>query len=93
MLEADGRTVAVLLGRPEGDDWDEAVEELARVLEGVRRRGLRRGVFKRQDREHRRGDYFLLQDGFTKGPGQKVPLNRRVFLLRHTLVLCRSRAI
>ncbi|KAJ6484705.1 hypothetical protein C8R45DRAFT_803409, partial [Mycena sanguinolenta] len=75
LLEAEGRTVGVLLGQPEGEDWDEVMEELARVLEGVRRRGLRRGVFKSQNRGHRRGDFFVLQDGFTKGPGQKKPGN------------------
>ncbi|KAJ6503842.1 hypothetical protein C8R45DRAFT_1185853 [Mycena sanguinolenta] len=34
LLEAEGRTVGVLLGQPEVDDWAEAIDKLARVLEG-----------------------------------------------------------
>jgi hypothetical protein len=29
-------------------------------------------VFKRQERRHRRGDFYVLKGGLTKGPGQKV---------------------
>ncbi|KAF7364444.1 hypothetical protein MSAN_01105500 [Mycena sanguinolenta] len=75
ILDSLGRIVAVLLGRPEGEDWDDVMAELVRVFEGVRRRGLKRGVFKALNRRHRRGDFYVLQDGFTKGPGQKKPGN------------------
>ncbi|KAJ7241519.1 hypothetical protein B0H12DRAFT_1024123, partial [Mycena haematopus] len=75
ILDADGRIVAVLLGRPEGDDWDEGVEEMVRVFEAVRKRGIARGVFKAQHRRHRRGNFHVLKGGFTKGPGSKRPGN------------------
>ncbi|KAJ6598618.1 hypothetical protein B0H10DRAFT_2085668 [Mycena sp. CBHHK59/15] len=75
ILDADGRIVAVLLGRPEGENWDAVIAELERLLEGVRLRGLQRGVFKAKHRQHWRGSYFSLADGVTKGPGQKKPGN------------------
>ncbi|KAJ7797579.1 hypothetical protein B0H14DRAFT_2389622 [Mycena olivaceomarginata] len=75
ILDADGRIVAILLGRPEGDDWDEVVREMERLMAGVRRRGVQRGVFKRQDRRHRRGNFYILKAGLTKGPGSKKPGN------------------
>ncbi|KAJ6576202.1 hypothetical protein B0H10DRAFT_2103401 [Mycena sp. CBHHK59/15] len=50
ILDADGRIVAVLLGRPEGENWDAVIAELERLLEGVRLRGLQRGVFKAKHR-------------------------------------------
>ncbi|KAJ6536257.1 hypothetical protein B0H19DRAFT_1317914 [Mycena capillaripes] len=75
ILDADGRIVAVLLGRPEGNDWDEVIAEMAGVSEGVRRRGVRRGVFQAKQRVHLRGSYFKLGHGVTKGPGQKRPGN------------------
>ncbi|KAJ7839772.1 hypothetical protein B0H13DRAFT_2417355 [Mycena leptocephala] len=71
ILDVDGRIVAVLLGRPEGDDWEEVVKEFIRLMEAVRRRGEARGVFKAKDRRHRRGNYFTLSDGVTRGPGQQ----------------------
>ncbi|KAJ7838501.1 hypothetical protein B0H14DRAFT_3459337 [Mycena olivaceomarginata] len=78
ILDADGRIVAVLLGRPEGDDWDDVIAEMARAMDGVRARGVKRGVFKRQERRHCRGDFFVLKGGLTKGPGQKRPGNLAV---------------
>ncbi|KAJ6506408.1 hypothetical protein C8R47DRAFT_967470 [Mycena vitilis] len=76
ILDAEGRIVAVLLGRPEGDDWDEVIVEMASVMERVRRAGVKRGVLKANHLHHRRGDYFGMDDGVTKGPGQKKPGNR-----------------
>ncbi|KAJ6610494.1 hypothetical protein B0H10DRAFT_2060181 [Mycena sp. CBHHK59/15] len=75
ILDADGRIVAMLLGRPEGENWDAVIAELECLLEGVRLRGLQRGVFKAKHRQHWRGSYFSLGDGVTKGPGQKKPGN------------------
>ncbi len=72
ILDADGRIVAVLLGRPEGDDWDAVIAEMASLLEGVRIRGMQRGIFKTKHRHHRRGDYLKIGHGVTKGPGQDV---------------------
>ncbi|KAF8192033.1 hypothetical protein K438DRAFT_1762598 [Mycena galopus ATCC 62051] len=72
ILDADGRIVAVLLGRPEAADWDQVIAEMERVFEGVRLRGVARGVFKPKARRHRRGDFYVLKGGVTRGPGQKV---------------------
>lgn len=62
----------MLLGRPEDDDWDGVIEEMVRVMDAVRKRGIARGVFRPQNRWHRRGTFFVLKDGVTKGPGSKV---------------------
>ncbi|KAJ6487387.1 hypothetical protein C8R47DRAFT_979140 [Mycena vitilis] len=75
ILDADGRIVAVLLGRPEGEDWDEVITEMASLFEGLRARGVKRGVFKAKNRRHRRGNYYTLVHAMTKGPGQKKPGN------------------
>ncbi|KAJ7813717.1 hypothetical protein B0H14DRAFT_3477601 [Mycena olivaceomarginata] len=75
ILDADSRIVAVLLGRPEGDNWDEVLDEMVRVMDGVRARRVKRGVFKRQECRHCRGDFYVLKGGLTKGPGQKKPGN------------------
>ncbi|KAJ7843370.1 hypothetical protein B0H14DRAFT_2585821 [Mycena olivaceomarginata] len=72
ILDVDGRIVAVLLGRPEGDDWDDVIAEMARAMDGVQVRGVKQGVFKRQECRHRRGDFYVLKGGLTKGPGQKL---------------------
>ncbi|KAJ6517930.1 hypothetical protein C8R47DRAFT_959887 [Mycena vitilis] len=75
ILDAEGRIVAVLLGRPEGDDWDEVITDMAALFEGLRARGIRRGVFKAKNRRHRRGNFYTLGHAMTKGPGQKKPGN------------------
>ncbi|KAF8160340.1 hypothetical protein K438DRAFT_1619494, partial [Mycena galopus ATCC 62051] len=75
IVDADGRIVAVLLGRPEGDEWDNILCELRDLMDSVRRCGLRRGVFHSGNKHHRRGDFHVLQAGVTKGPGQKKPGN------------------
>jgi hypothetical protein len=64
--------VAVLLGRPDDEDWDEVVRQFELLMEGVRLRGEERGIFKAQNRQHRRGTYYFMGSGVTKGPGQKV---------------------
>ncbi|KAJ7921491.1 hypothetical protein B0H13DRAFT_1604535 [Mycena leptocephala] len=71
ILDAEGCIVAVLLGRPEGEDWEEVVAEFMRLMEAIRQRGEARSVFKAKNRRHRRGNYFTLSDGVTRGPGQK----------------------
>ncbi|KAJ7891616.1 hypothetical protein B0H14DRAFT_3428403 [Mycena olivaceomarginata] len=81
ILDADGCIVAVLLGRPEGNNWEDVIAEMARAMDGVRACGVKRGVFKRQEHRHRRGDFYVLKGGLTKGPGQKKPGN---------LVLCKE---
>ncbi|KAF8210690.1 hypothetical protein K438DRAFT_1808031 [Mycena galopus ATCC 62051] len=75
ILDADGRIVAVLLGRPEGADWDRVLKEVQRLMDAVRRRGVRQGIFTSQNKEHCRGDFFTMRAGLTRGPGQKRPGN------------------
>ncbi|KAF8127737.1 hypothetical protein K438DRAFT_1646042 [Mycena galopus ATCC 62051] len=75
IVDADGRIVAVLLGRPEGDDWDRAMKEVQRLMNTVRRRGVRQGIFTMKNKEHRRGSFFVMRAGITRGPGQKRPGN------------------
>ncbi|KAJ7902929.1 hypothetical protein B0H13DRAFT_1582533, partial [Mycena leptocephala] len=75
VIDADGRIALVLLGRPEADDWDAVIQEMMRVMEGVRRRAVRRGILKAKNLRHRRGVYYSLGSGVTKGPGQKKPGN------------------
>ncbi|KAJ6461286.1 hypothetical protein C8R47DRAFT_981470, partial [Mycena vitilis] len=91
ILDADGRIVAVLLGRPEGEDWDQVVADVASLLEKIRLAGVQQGVFKAHHRLHRRGNFHTLNGGVTKGPGQLKPGNiahskkyRR--LLQHVLL-------
>ncbi|KAJ7791526.1 hypothetical protein B0H14DRAFT_2624906 [Mycena olivaceomarginata] len=77
IVDADGRIVAVLIGRPEGDDWDEVIDEINRLFDAIRRRGYKRKVFKAGSKSHRRGTYHLLFDGYSFGSGQRRPGNLR----------------
>jgi hypothetical protein len=74
IVDAEGRIVAVLLGRPEDDDWDKIIEDMERILAGLRRRGIKRGVFTRKKLDHRRGKFPTLYDGYSHGGGQRVSL-------------------
>ncbi|KAF8191904.1 hypothetical protein K438DRAFT_1590627 [Mycena galopus ATCC 62051] len=75
ILDADGRIVAILLGRPEADDWDNVMARLVDLMDGVRKCGVRRNVFVPKLKQHRRGNFYTLRAGVTKGPGQKKPGN------------------
>ncbi|KAJ6622396.1 hypothetical protein B0H10DRAFT_903678 [Mycena sp. CBHHK59/15] len=90
IVDAEGRIIAVLLGRPEGEDWDDVIKEMERIMAGVRRRGRKRGIFQSKSRSHRRGIFDLMSEAFSMGSGQRRPGNlvhtkeyRR--LLRHFL--------
>ncbi|KAJ7772705.1 hypothetical protein DFH07DRAFT_953164 [Mycena maculata] len=75
IIDAKGRIVTILLGRPEDPDWDaviaDAVEEMARA----RRRCLRRGIYRSSRPAHRRGKHIPLTDGASLGGGQQRPGN------------------
>ncbi|KAJ7198693.1 hypothetical protein C8J57DRAFT_1073040 [Mycena rebaudengoi] len=74
IVDADGFIIAILLGRPEDPDWDEVMADAVEVLRSVREDGLRWGVFKEEDFDHRRGDGFLpLSFGTSLGGGQRRP--------------------
>ncbi|KAJ7824703.1 hypothetical protein B0H13DRAFT_2375336 [Mycena leptocephala] len=90
IVDAEGRIIAVLLGRPEGEDWNDVITEMERVMEGMRRRGRKRGILKSKDRSHRSGVYDIMSEAISMGSGQQQPGNfahtteyRR--LLRHFL--------
>jgi hypothetical protein len=72
IVDANGRIVAVLIGRPEGDDWDEVIDEINCLFDAIRRRGYKRKVFKAGTKSHRRGTFHLLFDGYSFGSGQRV---------------------
>ncbi|KAF8214426.1 hypothetical protein K438DRAFT_1562812 [Mycena galopus ATCC 62051] len=75
ILDCEGRIVAVLLGRPDGDDWEDVMNEARRVMDRIRACGERQGVFVAKKKLHRCGKFYTLRAGFTKGPGQKKPGN------------------
>ncbi|KAJ7770164.1 hypothetical protein DFH07DRAFT_686957, partial [Mycena maculata] len=75
IVDADGRIIAALLGRPEGCDWDSVIEEMERVIAGVLRRGRKRRIFLSRNLRHRHGKFHLLSDGYSMGSGQRRPGN------------------
>ncbi|KAJ6600899.1 hypothetical protein B0H10DRAFT_2082626 [Mycena sp. CBHHK59/15] len=68
ILDARGRIVAILIGRPEDPDWDEEMHR-------ARRKGMRHRVFKSARPLHRRGRFSVLAAGVSFGGGQKRPGN------------------
>ncbi|KAJ7853157.1 hypothetical protein B0H14DRAFT_3655328 [Mycena olivaceomarginata] len=75
IVDAEGRIIAVLLGRPEGDNWDEVIKEMERLMKALRRRGRKLGIFSAKKESHRRGKFDILNDALTMGPGQRRPGN------------------
>lgn len=71
ILDARGRIVAILIGRPEDPDWDAVVEEAVREMARARRRCIRLGLF-RANPLHRRGTFVNPSTGVSLGGGQKV---------------------
>ncbi|KAJ7029113.1 hypothetical protein C8F04DRAFT_963284 [Mycena alexandri] len=75
IVDVDGRIIAILLGRPEDDDWDEVVADAGCALERARCAGHRVGTFRAKDTEHRRGRFAVLTTGVSFGGGQQCPGN------------------
>ncbi|KAJ7601363.1 hypothetical protein DFH06DRAFT_1353013 [Mycena polygramma] len=75
ILDTDKGIVGVLLGWPEGPDWEQVVTEMAAILEALHRCGKECGIFKASQRSHRRSSYYTLGHATTKGPEQKKPGN------------------
>ncbi|KAJ6522122.1 hypothetical protein DFH09DRAFT_938563, partial [Mycena vulgaris] len=75
ILDAHGRIIAILLGRPEDPDWDDVVRDAVKAMNRARRAGRASGAFRRKDINHRRGRYALLSTGVSFGGGQKRPGN------------------
>ncbi|KAJ7136896.1 hypothetical protein C8R44DRAFT_608196 [Mycena epipterygia] len=75
ILDAHGRIIAILLGRPEDPAWDTVVCEAWKAMSRARRAGNTSGAFKAKDSNHRRGQYTALAAGVSFGGGQKRPGN------------------
>ncbi|KAJ6457031.1 hypothetical protein C8R47DRAFT_996080, partial [Mycena vitilis] len=75
IVDAQGRIIAILLGRPEDVDWDDVVRDAAKAMERARRAGHASGAFRSKDTEHRRGRYPVLSAGVSFGGGQERPGN------------------
>ncbi|KAJ6524637.1 hypothetical protein DFH09DRAFT_1286332 [Mycena vulgaris] len=75
ILDAHGRIIAILLGRPEDPDWDDVVRDAIKAMNRARRAGFASGAFRARDTKHRRGSYAVLSTGVSFGGGQKRPGN------------------
>ncbi|KAJ7101231.1 hypothetical protein B0H15DRAFT_769360 [Mycena belliarum] len=75
ILDAHGRIIAILLGRPEDPDWDAVVDDAHRAMRRAYRAGLASDAFRAKDVKHRRGDFAVLASGVSFGGGQKRPGN------------------
>ncbi|KAJ7471711.1 hypothetical protein B0H11DRAFT_1695346, partial [Mycena galericulata] len=75
IVDVHGRIIAVLLGRPEDEDWDHVVADAFQVMDRVRRAGRRSGAFRTRDSVHRRGHFTHLTSGVSFGGGQSHPGN------------------
>ncbi|KAJ6541962.1 hypothetical protein B0H10DRAFT_2392114 [Mycena sp. CBHHK59/15] len=71
ILDARGRIVAILIGRPEDVDWDTVVDEAVREIHHARKKGVRLRVFKPARPSHRRGQFSVFAAGVSFGGGQK----------------------
>ncbi|KAJ6480705.1 hypothetical protein C8R47DRAFT_982893, partial [Mycena vitilis] len=94
IVDAEGRIIAILLGRPEDPDWDEVVRDAARAMRRARRFARRHRAWSPGER-HRRGLYFLLTAGVSYGGGQRKPGNLCNTRFRRRLIrqLLRNKSI
>jgi hypothetical protein len=76
--DSEGRIFVILAGRPTDPDWDEVMEGVVKALTNARKQGFAKGVFNRENVNHRRGLFAVLGDGVSFGGGQRVSLNRNV---------------
>ncbi|KAJ7481041.1 hypothetical protein B0H11DRAFT_1230917 [Mycena galericulata] len=63
-LEPRQRIIAILLGQPEDEGWDNVVVDAFQAMDRVRRAGRRSGSF------HRRGHHTILASGVSFRGGQ-----------------------
>lgn len=75
IVDKNGIIIAILLGRPKGEDWDKVVKDVGDIMERVRRRGEKNGVFTAEDAKHRHGVFARMNAGVSLGIGQKVRRN------------------
>lgn len=81
IVDKQGRIIAVLAGRPRGDDWTELTEELAGLLS----KAGSKMTFSRKQRSggHKRGDFPSVSVGTSFGGGSKVEqcISHDIYLL------------
>ncbi|KAJ7076282.1 hypothetical protein B0H15DRAFT_955806 [Mycena belliarum] len=73
IVDAEGRIVAILLGKPEDPDWDNVVVEAVKAMYRARVHVRKAGMW--SPSTHRRGRYMALSAGVSFGGGQKRPGN------------------
>ncbi|KAJ7083946.1 hypothetical protein B0H15DRAFT_784520, partial [Mycena belliarum] len=73
IVDAEGRIVAILLGKPEDPDWDDVVAEAVKAMYRARVHARKAGMW--SPSTHRRGRYMALAAGVSFGGGQKRPGN------------------
>ncbi|KAJ7470869.1 hypothetical protein FB451DRAFT_1472562 [Mycena latifolia] len=72
ILDKQGRIIAVFIGTPEDPDWPKVIHNAVEALTNAREKATRLGLFSKDDRAHRRGNYSQLTEAVTLGPGQAV---------------------
>ncbi|KAG5719788.1 hypothetical protein E4T56_gene7277 [Termitomyces sp. T112] len=73
VVDAKGRIVAHLGGHPDAEDWPQAHQAAAQLLEENRMLL----AFPRKSKHHRRGNFFAVPFGVSHGGGRKRPTVRR----------------
>ncbi|KAN0092505.1 hypothetical protein V8E55_003289 [Tylopilus felleus] len=70
VLDAAGRVMTVLAGRPRGDDWEDVHTRMSSLMEHA-------GNQVQNARPERRGSFVSISTGVSYGGGQKAPSNLR----------------
>ncbi|KAJ7609747.1 hypothetical protein DFH06DRAFT_1016895, partial [Mycena polygramma] len=73
VLDAQGRIVAIFVGKPEDPEWPRVVKDMADTFEKARHDALQASAFSDEDSLHRRGNYFQFTEGVSLGSGQRRP--------------------
>ncbi|KAJ7604502.1 hypothetical protein DFH06DRAFT_1021105, partial [Mycena polygramma] len=66
VLDAQGRIVAVFVGKPEDPEWPRVVKDMADTFEKARHDALQASAFSDEDSLHRRGNYFQFTEGVSR---------------------------
>ncbi|TFK64366.1 hypothetical protein BDN72DRAFT_774653, partial [Pluteus cervinus] len=75
ILDANGRIVGALAGRPRNSGWDDVLGNACEVLRNIRLVGDVANCFGPNDIDHRRGRFLAVPVGVSFGGGQKVKMN------------------
>lgn len=79
IIDDEGRIIAVLVGRPVGDDWPYVVAGLEAAINQLGKAAK----FTEEECDHRRGPLPAMDFGVSHGGGQKV----HQYFLGHTSLL------